>query len=278
MSSSYEKAAEAAAVIKSKSPWQIKTLVILGSGLAAFAEKLSESITINYNEIPYFPQPTVIGHVGKMVLGLCQGVPLAVMAGRFHYYEGYSMEEVSFPVRVAALAGIKTLIVTNASGGINSDFQPGDLMIIDDHINLIGANPLRGRNDERYGERFPDMTEVYCPKLRKIADQEGKALGLRIQHGVYTALAGPNYETPAEVRMLRVLGSDAVGMSTVPETIVAKQMGVKVLGISCIANLGAGIKEGTLDHKEVLETSALTSKNFIELLERVVPKIDALDK
>ncbi len=274
MSNLYEKALEAAKVIKSKSAWDIKTLVILGSGLAAFADKLSDSTVINYTEIPYFPQPTVIGHVGKMVLGLCGGSPVAVMAGRFHHYEGYGMEEVTFPVRVASLMGIKNLVVTNASGGLNPEFEAGDIMIISDHLNLIGANPLRGPNDERFGVRFPDMTEVYYSAFRKIAESEGQALGLKLKQGVYTALPGPNYETPAEVRMLRILGTDAVGMSTVPEAIVAKQMHMKVLGISCIANLAAGIKEGTLDHQEVLDMSASVSEKFIELLNKIVPKLE----
>jgi purine-nucleoside phosphorylase len=272
----YDKAVNAAEVIKSKSPWQINTLVILGSGLASFAEKLDQAITINYNEIPYLPQTTVIGHVGKMVLGLCQNTPIAVMAGRFHYYEGYPMEEVTFPIRVAKLMGIKNLIVTNASGGLNPQFKAGDLMVIEDHINLLGANPLRGANDQRFGERFPDMTEVYYKAFRDLALEEGKKLDLPIQKGVYTALAGPNYETPAEVRMLRGLGTDAVGMSTVPEAIVARHMGMKVLGISCVANLAAGMTDGVLDHKEVLDTSALVSKKFIQLLENVIPKLEKL--
>lgn len=276
MLSVYDKAATAAEAIKSKSPWQINTLVILGSGLASFAERLDQTITINYSEIPYFHQITVIGHVGKMVLGLCQGTPLAVMAGRFHYYEGYSMEEVTFPMRVAGLLGVKNLIVTNASGGLNPEFKAGDLMIIDDHINLLGANPLRGYNDERFGQRFPDMTEVYYKAFRDLAEKEGKALKLPIQHGVYTALAGPNYETPAEVRMLRSLGTDAVGMSTVPEAIIARHMGIKVLGISCIANLAAGMTESILDHKEVLDTSAGISEKFIELLQHIVPKLETI--
>lgn len=276
MLSLYDKAVNAAEVIRSKSPWQINTLVILGSGLASFAEKLDQAITINYNEIPYLPKTTVIGHVGKMVLGKCKEIPIAVMAGRFHHYEGYSMEEVTFPIRVAKLLGIKNLIVTNASGGLNPEFSAGDLMIINDHINMLGANPLRGPNDERFGERFPDMTEVYLKAFRDIALEEGKKLNLPIQQGVYTALAGPNYETPAEVRMLRILGTDAVGMSTVPEAIVARHMGIKVLGISCVANLAAGMTDSILDHKEVLDTSAQVSKKFIELLEHIIPKIEPI--
>lgn len=277
MLSLYDKAVSAAEIIKSKSPWQINTLVILGSGLASFAEKLDQSININYSEIPYLPQTTVVGHIGKMVLGLCQTIPLAVMAGRFHYYEGYSMEEVTFPIRMAKFLGIKNLIVTNASGGLNPDFKAGDLMIIDDHINLLGANPLRGHNDSRFGERFPDMTEVYFKPFRELTEKEGRALNLPIQRGVYTALAGPNYETPAEVRMLRILGTDAVGMSTVPEALVARHMGIRVLGISCIANLAAGMTDSTLDHKEVLDTSAQVSKKFIELLENLIPKIETIE-
>lgn len=273
MSSIYERATAAAEFIRTKTDLKIETFIVLGSGLGAFADSLTDALTISYSEIPHFPKSTVVGHAGKLVVGLCQNIPVAIMAGRFHYYEGYEMSEVTFPIRVAGLLGVKNLIVTNAAGGLNNNFSPGDLMIITDHINLIGSNPLRGANDERFGVRFPDMTEAYYEPFDTIAEEEGKKIGLRMQRGVYIALAGPNYETPAEIRMLRLLGGDAVGMSTVPETIIARHMGIKVLGISCISNLAAGIKKGILDHQEVLETSAIIGSKFVELLKNILPRI-----
>lgn len=275
MSSLYEKAVQAAALLKAKNPFDVKTFVILGSGLGAFAESLQDAVSIPYSEIPHLPQSTVVGHAGRLVVGLCQGTPVSVMAGRFHFYEGYAMEEVTFPIRIAGLAGIKNIIITNAAGGLNSNFQPGDFMILEDHINLLGNSPLRGRNDERFGPRFPDMTDAYYGPFKDLAEREGKDMGVRIHRGVYTAIPGPSYETPAEIRMLRTLGTDAVGMSTVPETIAARHMGMKVLGISCISNLAAGMTSAKLDHQEVLDTSAHVGKQFAELLQRIVPKMES---
>lgn len=276
MSSVYEKAAASAAFLKSKIALEVETFVVLGSGLGAFAECLEDAVTLKYSEIPNLPLSTVVGHAGKLVVGRCGGVPIGVMAGRFHYYEGYSMDEVVLPIRIAGLAGVKNIVITNAAGGLNPTFKPGDLMIIEDHINMLGANPLRGHNDERFGQRFPDMTEIYHKPFRELTDREGRAMGLRMARGVYVAVAGPSYETPAEIRMLCKFGADAVGMSTVPEAIVARHMGMRVLGISCISNLAAGIKDGELDHQEVLDTTADVSKKFIDLLHRVVPQLGKL--
>jgi purine-nucleoside phosphorylase len=273
MSSVYEKAANAAAMLKSRTPFEAETLVVLGSGLGAFADCLDNAVSFSYSEIPDLPQSTVEGHSGRLVVGRCEGVPIAVMAGRFHYYEGYTLEEVVFPIRIAGLAGIKNVIITNAAGGLNKDFHPGDLMIIEDHINMLGANPLRGRNDTRIGPRFPDMTEVYYRPYRDLAGQVGYEMDLQLRRGVYIAIPGPSYETPAEIRMLRQWGADAVGMSTVPEAIVARHMGMKVLGISCISNLAAGIKEGELTHQEVLDIGVMVSKKFVELIKRIVVKM-----
>ena len=273
MSSIYERAAEAAALLKSKAPMEAETLVVLGSGLGAFADCLDNAFSFSYSEIPYLPKSTVEGHSGKLVLGHCEGVPLAVMAGRFHYYEGYSLDDVVFPIRIAGLAGIKNIVVTNAAGGLNKDFQPGDLMIIEDHINMLGVNPLRGHNELRFGPRFPDMTEIYHRPFRDLAEQEGREMDLQMRRGVYVAVPGPSYETPAEIRMLRMMGADAVGMSTVPEAIIARHMGMKVLGISCISNLAAGIKDGELTHQEVLDIGIKVSKKFIDLIRRLVKKM-----
>jgi purine-nucleoside phosphorylase len=276
MSSIFDKATKAATLIKNKTDLQVQTFIVLGSGLGAFAESLDNAVTLSYSEIPHLPQATVIGHSGKLVIGRCQGVAVAVMAGRFHYYEGYSMEEVTFPIRIAGVAGFQNIIITNAAGGVNPNFQPGDFMIIEDHINLIGANPLRGANDERMGARFPDMSEVYNGSFRALAERAGLNMGLRMQRGVYAAVGGPSYETPAEIRMLRQLGADAVGMSTVPEAITARHMGMKVLGLSCISNLAAGLKKGELNHQEVLDTSANVSNKFVELLCRIVQQIESV--
>src|SRR5262249_49455857 len=259
MSTLYDKAAEAAAMLKSNISFDVETFIVLGSGLGAFADGLEDAVSISYKDIPYLPQSTVEGHSGKLVVGKCEGVPVAVMAGRFHYYEGYSMQEVVFPIRIAGLAGVKKLVITNAAGAVNTDFRPGDLMILEDHINLIGNNPLRGQNDPRFGLRFPDMSEIYYRPYRDLAEHEGRAIGLQMWRGVYIAVSGPSYETPAEIRMLRALGADAVGMSTIPEAITARQMGMKVLGISCISNMAAGIKEGELTHQEVLDIGANVS-------------------
>ncbi|MFN3330022.1 MAG: purine-nucleoside phosphorylase, partial [Pyrinomonadaceae bacterium] len=250
----------------------------------------TDSVRIPYDEIPHFARSTVEGHAGQMVLGEIEGIPVAIQQGRFHYYEGYEMEQVVFPIRTFGLLGIKSLILTNAAGSIRTSNRPGTLLLIRDHINLIGVNPLRGANDERFGPRFPDMTEVYCKQYQKIASEEAEKLmkervekGLEkefrriLRRGVYCALPGPTYETPAEVRMLRLLGADAVGMSTVPEAITAKHMGMKILGISCLANMAAGIDEGFINHQEVMEMGREIAEIFNELLKRIIVKIGELE-
>ncbi|MDQ3256501.1 MAG: purine-nucleoside phosphorylase, partial [Acidobacteriota bacterium] len=237
----YERAEHAARIIRSRWSEEARTAIVLGSGLGAFADEIEDAVVLPYTEIPGFARSTVEGHAGRLVLGKIEGVPIAAMQGRFHYYEGYQFNEVTFPVRVLGVLGIKSLVLTNAAGGLNNGFTQGALMVISDHLNLIGENPLRGANDERFGPRFPDMTEVYDREYQDIAIKESRRAGRELRRGVYAALSGPSYETPAEIRMLRALGADAVGMSTVPEAIVARQMGIKVLGISCITNLAAGV-------------------------------------
>lgn len=269
----YERAEQAARFVRERYKEQLQVGLVLGSGLGAFADEIEDSVKIPYEEIPGFARSTVEGHAGRLVLGKVEGVHVAAMQGRFHFYEGYSMDEVTFPHRVMGLLGIKSMILTNASGGINVDFEPGMLMLISDHLNLMGTNPLIGRNDERFGPRFPDMTNVYDRDYQDIAIQEAHTMGLNMRRGVYAALTGPSYETPAEIRLFRILGADAVGMSTVPEAIVARQMGVKVLGISCITNLAAGVTDEPINHEEVMETGERVKETFKELLRRVIPKL-----
>src|SRR5215210_73738 len=237
----FERVEHAVRTIRARFAEEVRVALVLGSGLGAFADDLEDSVAIPYEEIPGFARPTVEGHAGRMVLGKIEGVPVAVMQGRFHYYEGYAFEDVIFPVRTLGLLGVKSLVLTNAAGGINVAFDQGALMVISDHLNLLGANPLRGANDERFGQRFPDMSEVYARDYQETAVDEARAMGLELRRGIYAALSGPSYETPAEVRMLRTLGADAVGMSTVPEAIIARQMGIKVLGFSCITNMASGV-------------------------------------
>ncbi len=253
----------------------MRIALVLGSGLGAFADDLQDAVSIPYEEIPGFARSTVEGHAGRLVLGKVGGIPLAAMQGRFHYYEGYSFEEVVFPIRVLGLLGIKSLILTNAAGGINVAFEQGSLMVISDHLNLMGVNPLRGKNDERFGTRFPDMSEVYARDYQEIAIEEGRGMNIELRRGIYAALSGPNYETPAEIRMLRTLGADAVGMSTVPEAVIARQMGIKILGLSCITNMAAGVFDQPINHQEVIETGARVHETFKELLRRVIPRIAA---
>jgi purine-nucleoside phosphorylase len=269
----YERAEHAARSIRVRWNEEARIALVLGSGLGAFADDLEERVAIPYAEIPGFARSTVEGHAGQLVLGKIAGVPLVVMQGRFHYYEGYAFEEVVFPIRVFGLMGIKSLVLTNASGGINVAFDQGALMIISDHLNLIGENPLRGPNDARFGPRFPDMSEVYARDYQETVLDEARTIGLELRRGIYAALSGPSYETPAEVRMLRTLGADAVGMSTVPEAIIARQMGIKVLGISCITNMAAGVHDEPINHDEVIETGARVHTVFKELLRRVIPKL-----
>ena len=269
----YERVEHAAREIRSRYAEEVRVALVLGSGLGAFADDVEEAVAIPYEEIQGFARPTVEGHMGRLVLGKISNIPVAVMQGRFHYYEGYSFEEVSFPIRTLGLLGVKSLVLTNAAGGINVAFDQGALMVISDHLNLIGVNPLRGIHDERFGARFPDMTEVYSRDYQEIAVEEARVMNLELRRGIYAALSGPSYETPAEIRMLRTLGADAVGMSTVPEAIVARQMGIKVLGISCITNMAAGVLGEPINHEEVIETGARVHDIFKELLRRVIPKL-----
>ncbi len=269
----YEKAQEAAEFIASKYDKPIQAALVLGSGLGAFAEDVENKVVVPYQEIPHFARSTVEGHAGRLVLGEVEGVSVAVQQGRFHFYEGYELSEVTFPMRVFGLLGIKNVIITNAAGSVNTDFPQGSLMLIRDHLNMLGANPLRGRNDERFGARFPDMTEVYATNFQEIAKAEAKKMNLSLKRGVYCALSGPSYETPSEIRMIRILGADAVGMSTVPEAIVARHQGMKILGISCITNLAAGISGEEINHQEVMETGEKVGASFKELLRRIIPKI-----
>lgn len=269
----YERAEHAARTIRARFNEDVRTAIVLGSGLGAFADDLEDPAAIPYEEIPGFARPTVEGHAGRLVMGHVGGVPVAVMQGRFHYYEGYSFDEVLFPVRTLGLFGVKSLILTNAAGGINIELAQGALMVISDHLNLMGVNPLRGPHDQRFGERFPDLTEVYSRDYQELAVEEAHAMGLDLRRGVYAALSGPTYETPAEIRMLRTLGADAVGMSTVPEAVAARQMGMKVLGVSCITNMAAGVKDEPINHHEVIETGERVRDTFKELLRRVIPRL-----
>lgn len=284
---SYENTVEAAEFIKSKYDKEIKTAIVLGSGLGAFADDLENAVKIPYEEIPHFARSTVEGHAGQLVLGEVEGIPIAVQQGRFHYYEGYEMPQVMFPVRTFGALGIKKLILTNAAGSVRTSMKPGTLMLIRDHINLMGINPLRGANDERFGARFPDMTNVYCTEFQEIAHTEARQMEIErvekglekerrqfLRRGVYCALSGPTYETPAEIRMMRIMGADAVGMSTVPEAIAARHLGIKVLGISCITNMAAGMSDDIIHHAEVMETGAKVAGIFKELLKRVILKLN----
>ena len=244
--------------------------VVLGSGLGAFAELVEEKVVIPYKDIPHFPVSTVEGHAGQLVFGKVQGRSVVVMQGRFHYYEGYKMQEVTFPIRVMQVLGVTGLIVTNAAGGINSDFHGGDLVLIKDHLNLMGDNPLRGANLSNLGPRFPDLSEGYNVEWRQKALAIMEEVGIRPQEGVYAAMSGPNYESPAEIRYLRTIGADMVGMSTVPEVLVANHGGMKVLGISCVTNMAAGILPQKLNHAEVMETAERVGKQFVSFVQALV--------
>ena len=269
----YERAEHAARLIRARAGEDVRVAIVLGSGLGAFADELEDAQSIPYDEIPGFARPTVEGHAGRLVVGRVGGVPVAAMQGRFHFYEGYTLEEVTFPVRVLGLLGAKSLVLTNAAGGLNNAYEQGALVLISDHLNLMGTNPLLGRNDPRFGPRFPDMTDVYDREYQEAAIAEAREMGLELRRGIYAALTGPSYETPAEIRMMRLLGADAVGMSTVPEAIVARQMGVRVLGISCITNMAAGVLDKPINHEEVIETGERVRETFAELLRRVIPKL-----
>ena len=271
--SMFDRVEETAEVIRRRCGPPPSTALILGSGLGDFADTLRDAVVLPYGELPHWPASAVVGHAGKLVVGSVAGRRVAVLAGRAHAYEGHSLGTVVFGTRVMGRLGIKELIVTNAAGGVNTSFARGALMVIDDHINLLGANPLSGENDERFGTRFPDMTEVYSTRLRRIADAAAAAKGISLAHGVYVALGGPSYETPAEIRYLRSIGADAVGMSTVPEAIAARHMGIEVLGISCITNMAAGVLPEPLNHEEVLETTRQVRGTFLTLLEGIIERL-----
>ena len=261
---------EASNYIQEKTTQNPSVGLILGSGLGVLGEEIQDPTIIPYEDIPYFPESTVSGHKGQLVIGTLEGKQVIAMQGRFHYYEGYSMKQVTFPVRVMKELGIEAIIVTNAAGGINQGFQPGDLMLITDQINNMGTNPLLGENDETLGDRFPDMSQAYDKEYIKVARACANELGISIQNGVYVGNTGPAYETPAEIRMLRLLGGDAVGMSTVPEVMVAGHAGLRVLGISCISNMAAGILDQPLTHTEVIETTEKVRADFLKFVKKVI--------
>ncbi len=268
-----EKIAEAKALIESKIDGKPDIGLVLGSGLGVMADEIEDAVVIPYQEIPHFTTSTVVGHKGQLVVGRLEGKRVVAMQGRFHYYEGHSLDAVTFPIRVMKAIGVETIIVTNAAGGINTGYRPGDLMLIRDHLNMTFRNPLIGPNDDELGPRFPDMSEAYSARLREVAKQAAAELGIDVREGVYVGLLGPSYETPAEIRMLRILGGDAVGMSTVPEVIVARHMGVEVLGISCISNMAAGILPQPLSHEEVMETTEKVKTQFIGLIHGILRKL-----
>ncbi|MDK2822581.1 MAG: purine-nucleoside phosphorylase [Clostridia bacterium] len=247
--------------------------LILGSGLGVLAEEITDPLFLPYKDIPNFPESTVEGHAGQLVIGKLADVPVLTMQGRFHYYEGYNLQKITFPIRVMQGLGIKFLIVTNAAGGINLSFSEGTIMLINDHINLMGTNPLIGKNLAEFGPRFPDMTEAYSSKLISLAKNVAKKLNIEIREGIYAAVTGPSYETPAEIKYLRTIGADAVGMSTVPEVIVANHGSMSVLGISCITNMAAGVTGKKLTHDEVMETAEKVRENLRSLLLGIIKEI-----
>lgn len=271
----YERAERAARTIRARAGVDLSVAIVLGSGLGGFADELTQATTISYDEVPGFARATVEGHAGRLVIGNLGEVTIAALQGRLHYYEGYSFEEVTFPIRVLKLLGVRTLVLTNAAGALHVEFEPGSLMVISDHLNLMGANPLIGPNDDRFGPRFPDLTSVYAAELQNIVIDEANAMGLEVRRGIYAALSGPSYETPAEIHMVRALGADAVGMSTVPEAIVARHMDMQVVGISCITNLAAGVSDLPIDHSQVMATGERVRAEFAELLRRIVPRLGA---
>ncbi len=257
-------------LIESRTTLRPRIGIVLGSGLSGFAKGLDDPSVVPYGEIPHFPTSTAVGHAGQLYVGRLNKVPVAVMAGRVHHYEGYPLDQVVFPVRVLAQLGIKSVVMTNAAGSVNVNFSPGELMIIQDHINLMGGNPLIGPNEEQLGQRFFDMTEAYDATLRELAEKACVELGIPVRKGVYLALTGPSYETPAEIKMLRTMGADAVGMSTVPEVIAARHMGVRVLGLSCITNQAAGVSKQKLDHEEVLQVGRQVQSSLVQLIGKIV--------
>ena len=273
MTDQFQLADAAAQFILTRTPLRPKIGLVLGSGLGAFADSLTEATRVPYADIPTFPRSTAIGHAGQMVLGHSGDVPVATMQGRAHLYEGYSAQEVTFPMRVFGRMGIRAVILTNAAGGINPAYSQGALVLIRDHINLQGTNPLVGANDDRFGVRFPDMTHAYARGYRQIAREEAGKLAIALEEGVYTGLLGPSYETPAEIEYLRRVGADLVGMSTVAEVIAARHLEMKVLAISCVTNMAAGILDQPLSHAEVMETGERVKTTFAALLRAVLPRV-----
>jgi len=271
----FTRADSAAQFLLSQTSHRPKIALVLGSGLGAFADHMSDAARVPYSQIPGFPRSTAIGHAGQMVVGNAGGIPAAVMQGRVHLYEGYSAQEVAFPMRVFGRMGIRAAIITNAAGGINPKYQQGALVVVTDHINLQGTNPLVGPNDDRFGLRFPDMTRAYSRQYATITREEAFKLGIKLEDGVYAALLGPSYETPAEIHYLRVIGADLVGMSTATEVIAARHMGIEVLAISCVTNMAAGILDQILTHQEVMETGEKVRGQFEALLHAVLPRIAA---
>jgi purine-nucleoside phosphorylase len=272
-SSEFDRATRAAKFIHSKTKLRPRIALVLGSGLGAFADEFAGPTKIPYKKIPHFPQSTAIGHAGQLVIGNIGDVAVAGMQGRVHLYEGYPAQQVAFPIRVFARMGIQAVILTNAACGINLQYSEGALVVLRDHINLQGANPLIGPNDDRFGPRFPDMTHAYDPDFRRFVAEEGRKLKLNLHEGVYLALAGPNYETPAEIHSFRALGADLVGMSTVPEVIAARHSNIRVLGISCVTNMAAGVTGAPLTAEEVFATGARVKNDFIALLRAVITRI-----
>ena len=266
----FERVEEAAASLRARCGALPETAIVLGSGLGDFADTLLDAIATPYGEIPHWPASKVVGHAGRLVVGTVAGKRVAALSGRVHYYEGHDLGTVVFPIRVMGRLGVQRVILTNAAGGINTGFAQGALMVIDDHINLLGSNPLVGATDDRFGPRFPDMSEVYSARLRGLADDAAHEKRVPVSHGVYVAVHGPSYETPAEIRYFRTIGADAVGMSTVPEAIAARHMGLEVLGISCITNMAAGVLPQMLVHDEVMETAKRVRSQFIALLTGVL--------
>jgi purine-nucleoside phosphorylase len=270
----FDQASAAAAYIRARASIAPRIGIVLGSGLGAFAEKVEEATAIPFSDIPHFPQSTVPGHSGRLVIGKLDGVPVAVMQGRVHAYEGYTSEQVTFPIRVLGQLGVKTLVVTNAAGGIRLDMKQGDLVLLSDHINFTGRNPIIGHNDERFGPRFFDMSTAYSKHLRQLAAATAEREGFSLAEGVYLCVLGPSFETPAEIRAFCAMGADLVGMSTVQEVIVARQMGIEVLGISCVTNMAAGIQPEPLSHEEVMETGRRVATRFTQLLTALVPAME----
>ena len=270
----YEQVEQAAEAVRRRVGRRAPTVaIVLGSGLGGLEGALAGGVTVPYIELPNWPGVGVPGHEGRLIAGEVKGRAVIVLSGRSHAYEGHDLKTVTFAIRVLGLIGVSTLVLTNAAGSVNPRFVPGAFMVIDDHLNLMGGNPLVGDNDDRFGPRFPDLVNVYSERLRRIADEASRATGVALEHGVYAAVLGPSYETPAEIRYLRMAGADAVGMSTVPEAIVARHMGIEVLGITCIANMAAGVRPGPIDHRDVLETGRRVRGQFVALVQEIIGRV-----